>query len=266
MPDSLNEFGLMLAGFLPNLLAAILVLVVGWLVALLISKLVENLLRRTTLDDRLARALQGGTPERIPVERWISLAVFWLIMLFVIVLFLQTLNVGGSRSRSMPAGPGADLYSADPGGGGAAAAGLDARHRPAHDDHPRAEFLGLHSPCYGNSPGRHPQPGHHWPDDWQRGLLAGDSCSSCRLCSMPSICRASWPGAGHGRTASWALPNILGAIVVLAIGYLVARIIRQIVTNLLASIGVDRLGERARRQHGPARAEPLGSSPRSSSC
>jgi hypothetical protein len=69
--------------------------VVGWLVALLISKLVENLLRRTTLDDRMARALQGGTPERIPVERWISLAVFWLIMLFVIMLFLQTLNVGG---------------------------------------------------------------------------------------------------------------------------------------------------------------------------
>ena len=94
MPESFNEFGAMLAAFLPNLLAAILVLVVGWLVAFLLSKAVEALLRRTSLDDRLAGMLQGGQPNRLPIERWIALGVFWLIMLFVIVIFLQTLNLG----------------------------------------------------------------------------------------------------------------------------------------------------------------------------
>src|SRR5512133_2211334 len=94
MPDSLNALWLTLAAFLPNLIIAILVLVVGWLIALAISKVVESLLRRTTLDDRLAGMLKGGQPERISAERWISLAVFWLIMLFVILIFLQTLNLG----------------------------------------------------------------------------------------------------------------------------------------------------------------------------
>jgi hypothetical protein len=52
------------------------------------------------------------------------------------------------------------------------------------------------------------------------------------------------PVAGMVDTILGALPNILGAMVVLAIGWLVARIIRQIITNLLAGIGIDRLGDR----------------------
>jgi hypothetical protein len=38
------------------------------------------------------------------------------------------------------------------------------------------------------------------------------------------------------------LPNILGAALILVAGWLVARIIRQIVTNLLAGMGIDRIG------------------------
>jgi hypothetical protein len=41
-----------------------------------------------------------------------------------------------------------------------------------------------------------------------------------------------------------ALPNILGAAIVLVVGWIAARIVRQIVTNLLAGAGVDRLGDR----------------------
>ncbi len=40
------------------------------------------------------------------------------------------------------------------------------------------------------------------------------------------------------------LPNIIGAGVILAVGFLVAKIIRQVVTNLTASFGVDRLGNK----------------------
>ncbi|HEX2981495.1 MAG TPA: mechanosensitive ion channel [Anaerolineaceae bacterium] len=94
MPDSLSQLAANVIAFLPTLLAAILILVVGWIVAALVSRLVANLLHRTTLDDRIARSLRGGTPEQFPVERWISTVVFWLIMAFVIVIFLQTLNLG----------------------------------------------------------------------------------------------------------------------------------------------------------------------------
>jgi hypothetical protein len=39
------------------------------------------------------------------------------------------------------------------------------------------------------------------------------------------------------------LPNVLGAGLILFVGWLASRIVRQILTNLLAGIGADRLGE-----------------------
>jgi hypothetical protein len=39
------------------------------------------------------------------------------------------------------------------------------------------------------------------------------------------------------------LPNLLGAALILVIGWLLARIVRQIVTNLLAGVGVDRFAQ-----------------------
>jgi hypothetical protein len=40
------------------------------------------------------------------------------------------------------------------------------------------------------------------------------------------------------------LPNIFGSAIILFIGWFAARIVRQIVTNFLAAVGTDRLGER----------------------
>ncbi len=40
------------------------------------------------------------------------------------------------------------------------------------------------------------------------------------------------------------LPNALGSAIIFLIGWFVARIIRQIVTNFLAAVGADRIGER----------------------
>ena len=40
------------------------------------------------------------------------------------------------------------------------------------------------------------------------------------------------------------LPNVLAAVLILIIGWLVARIVRRVTASFLASVGVDRLGER----------------------
>ena len=52
------------------------------------------------------------------------------------------------------------------------------------------------------------------------------------------------PIQGMFEKALGYLPNVFGAGVILAVGFLVAKIIRQVVTNLSASFGVDRLGQR----------------------
>src|SRR5215212_10684064 len=79
-----------LVGFLPSLIAAVLLLIVGYIVARVVSALVNRLLRRTGLDNRLARSL-GGTG--LGSEGAVASVVFWLIMLFVLIGFFQTLQL-----------------------------------------------------------------------------------------------------------------------------------------------------------------------------
>jgi hypothetical protein len=53
------------------------------------------------------------------------------------------------------------------------------------------------------------------------------------------------PVAGMVEKALAMLPNVLAAAAIGAVGWFVARILRDLVTNLLAAAGADRLGERA---------------------
>ena len=57
--------------FSPNLLGALLVLVVGWIIALLAAALTRRLLRRTQFDNKLAQWVAGKeAPPNLPVEAW----------------------------------------------------------------------------------------------------------------------------------------------------------------------------------------------------
>ena len=49
----------LIGAYIPNFVAALAILIIGWLVALIISAIVRGVLRRTTLDDRLARWIMG---------------------------------------------------------------------------------------------------------------------------------------------------------------------------------------------------------------
>lgn len=80
--------------YLPRLVAAVAILVVGWLIATIVARLVRSALRRTTLDDRLTNWIAGeGARVQGRSELWISSAVFYLLMLFVLVAFFQVLGL-----------------------------------------------------------------------------------------------------------------------------------------------------------------------------
>jgi hypothetical protein len=79
---------------LPNILMAIGILVAGWLLALLIALVLRLILKRTKIDDRLATwFVSEERAEKIHIEKWISRAVFWLLMLFVLVAFFEVLGL-----------------------------------------------------------------------------------------------------------------------------------------------------------------------------
>lgn len=79
---------------LMNVIVPLGILVVGWLIAMVARVLVHRLLRRTELDDKLARLTLGEAgASKIKPEKWISKGVYYLLMLFVLVAFFQFIGL-----------------------------------------------------------------------------------------------------------------------------------------------------------------------------
>jgi hypothetical protein len=94
MNEVLNNLGDFLSNNLPRILTAIGVLIIGFLVALIIAKIVRALLRKTNLDNRLATLVAGDSNSYSPqVENFISQIIFYLLLLAAFVAFFTTLGV-----------------------------------------------------------------------------------------------------------------------------------------------------------------------------
>ncbi len=94
MADLMTRFSEMIVNNLGPILMALGVLVGGWLAALIVAALVRRTLKRTEIDNRLARWLLGPErEEKLQIERWVGRIVFWILMLFVLVGFFQVLGL-----------------------------------------------------------------------------------------------------------------------------------------------------------------------------
>ena len=77
-----------------NLLIALLILVIGYIVARILGSVTRRLLKRIDLDNRLAESLsEPDKPREFNIENIIASVVFWIIMLFVLVAFFERLNL-----------------------------------------------------------------------------------------------------------------------------------------------------------------------------
>lgn len=68
-------------------LVALVILLVGWIVAKFIAGIIRKALSRTNLDDRIAGAVGGDSTG---CEKAIATFAFWFMMLFVIMIALNT--------------------------------------------------------------------------------------------------------------------------------------------------------------------------------
>ena len=94
MSSFVNDLGAQLGSFLPSLLGAIAILIVGWLLATIVAAGVKNLLNRTNLDDKIANWVMGQSLEQdVPIEQWTATLIYWVIMTFTLVAFLNALNL-----------------------------------------------------------------------------------------------------------------------------------------------------------------------------
>ena len=244
MYESLQQILVEKGPFLVNLLGALAILVVGYLVAKFIGRLVRKGLERTTLDEKLARAFASDGSETPNIAPYVSKGVFYLIMVFVMVAFLQTLGltfvteplngfltqvfeflpqVLAAGALAIIAYVVARLLRTIT-QRGLEAANVDQRFKNGVD----AEYEGASIATTAST-------GVYY-------LVF--------LLFLPAILDALQlqgllsPIEGMISEALNFLPNLLAAGLIFVIGYFVARLVRQIVSNLLAAVGTDRLAER----------------------
>ncbi|MEO0432235.1 MAG: mechanosensitive ion channel [Cyanobacteria bacterium J06656_5] len=86
-----DSLGSQLGSFLPGLLGAFLLLIVGLVVASVARAFVKFLLSKTNLDNQLAS--KAGLDEGVPIESTIGSVVFWVVMLFFIIAILNALKL-----------------------------------------------------------------------------------------------------------------------------------------------------------------------------
>jgi hypothetical protein len=77
-------------GFLPRFLGAVLVLTIGWAIAVGIGKLVEEILKTLKLDHLVERMHLTKAFERSGVKFHTSVFFGWLVRWFFIIVFLVT--------------------------------------------------------------------------------------------------------------------------------------------------------------------------------
>lgn len=95
--ESVGDFIRGVGNFLPNILAAILILLVGWIIALVLQRAVGRGLRIVKFPDVAERAgiegfLQKGGVERSSTDL-IAVLVYWLVMLIVLLTAVNALRL-----------------------------------------------------------------------------------------------------------------------------------------------------------------------------
>ncbi|MCW8850192.1 MAG: mechanosensitive ion channel, partial [Melioribacteraceae bacterium] len=94
MGNIITDITQLIGNYVPNLLGAVAILVIGWIVASIISKLVKSILKKTDIDNRIAQKLSADSDKKpFALEHTVSRGVFWFLMLFVLVAFFQALQL-----------------------------------------------------------------------------------------------------------------------------------------------------------------------------
>lgn len=245
MNEMIEQVKAQFTAFGPSLLAGLAVLVLGWLVALLASYVVRKLLSKTTVDNKIAGWMNGpDTKTAVPIELWAGKAVFYLVMLLVLIAFFTTIKLPVITEplnalvqpfiAYLPKLVGAGVLVLVAWmlatvvkkviAGVLKASKLDDKLGSAtrEDDKPMALSNTFAEAVY-----------------WLIFLIF-----------VPLILQALElhallePVTAMFNKVFAFLPNILSAAAIAGIGWFIARIVQRIVSSLLTSVGVDRLSEK----------------------
>lgn len=274
--DMLSGVTTQVGQFLPNIAAAIGVLFIGWIVAHIIARVVRLAIVKTGVDKQLAKFLPTGGGD---VSRLVGKAVFYLIMLFVLVTFFNVLDLpivstplNGFLNQVFAFAPRV-ISAAVLGAIGWLIATvvrqLSGKGLEAIDIDTKLASLGQGAKSVASvatsamDSALETEAGDEFSSSFQSNAapVDGEGISLSKTIPeaaywlilflfLPAILGAlQMPGLlepiqGMFNKAMGYLPNIFGAGIILAIGLFVGKIIKQVVSNLAASFGADSLAQR----------------------
>ena len=252
--------------YLPYLLGGIAVLVLGWLLAWAVAAIARKLLARTHLDERLGMAMGRRLGEPGRLANWVAAAAFWIILSLSVIGALSVLQLGALSESLRQAVDAVMRYVPQLIAAGALllaawitasvlrwivvraleASRLEQRLGLTRGAAPTAQepYAAGTPPPVGGTTGASAA-----PTGIARSM--GDIVYwLVFLLFLPAILGALALQGILGPVQSMVdkvlafLPNILVAVVILALGWFFARILRRIVIGVLAAVGADRLGAR----------------------
>jgi len=232
---------------LVNFGAGLIILLIGYIFARIIASVIRRLLKRIKLDNRIADALsEPGAERKIEVEDIIAKLVFWVLMIFVFVAFFDRIGL------AMIAGPLSAFLN-----------NVTTEYLPrlvgagvllllAWLVATVLRFLVKKAVSLTKLDDRLSQYGALEEGEKVTfgEVLANAIFWLVFLLFLPAVLSSlgiaalAEPIQGVFAEILGVLPNILAAVVIFVIGWLVARLVQQVVTSLLKSIGTDKAGER----------------------
>ncbi len=243
IPDDLgNSF----SSVLPNVLGAIVIGLIGLCVAFVVAWIVRSILNSTSIDDKLASKITGRPPEDLPVAKWVSDAFFWVIILFTVIAVLEALdlrvvseplnNLLNTVFEYLPRIFSAAVLLAIAWAVATVVKTLVTKGLETfHLDDRLAENTGV--------------------DPRQNSIKINETLGNALywfifLLFLPPVLDALelngllLPVQNLIDQFLVAIPKIILAGIIFAVGWLLAKVVRGIVTNLLSAAGVDNVGHR----------------------
>jgi hypothetical protein len=247
LPDApLTGFPADVLPLVAHLIGALAILLIGWIVGGLLARLVRSLLRRFSLDSRLTAAVPTGAlpPSGIRLDRLLAAVVFWVVMVLAVVAALNVLNL---TTVSEPLNQFLNqIFAFLPKLGAAlllAAVGWVVAILARTALLAATQKLNLDQRLFDGEAGAGSTPALA-----VSGALGDVVFWLVLLFFLPLVLNALNLGAQVTPVVNLfdtflsAVPRLFKAGLIAAVGWFLARIVRTIVANLLASTGVDRLG------------------------
>ena len=228
-------------GWFPSLVTGLVVLLIGFIIAKILEGFVSKTLRKFKVNEKL-----GVADEKWSIEKIISKVVFYGILLLALIIFFNIMNM------SMIATPFIGIYS---GFAGAILGVLKAAVILfiAWVIALLAKKLVM---MIGNkiNIGKYAEKIGYSRAEVEEGKWVDNAANIVfyliLLLFMPAILHAlglsgvSGPFEGLLQSFLNFIPKLVGAAIIFAVGYFIAKIIRTILTKLLETVGVNRFAEK----------------------